>query len=107
MKFSAELRQGSYVDKRWKSERRLGGVLHGVAFRKVGQAFQSVNADLTADQVVDLQNHPDIVLSMNGDVGDIDVNDTPLNKAPAPKAPVTTQAPETAPEAPAADSASK
>jgi hypothetical protein len=109
MKFSAILRVNSYVDRTWKAQGRLGGVLASTTFRLIrdpsGPHYESTSDDLTADAVEHLKLHPDIDLVVTGVSANADVSKPIAPGKVSPPAPVTPAvAPEPAATEPAATS---
>lgn len=62
MRFSAQIKPNSITDKTWRFQKHSTGVISAVAFTDTDSVFTSDSTDLTPDEVVRLQNFPDVQL---------------------------------------------
>lgn len=82
MNFRAVVKTPSELHSRWTRERRIGGVISGVRFQRLGKSFISVDDPLNADDVAALLTHNMVVLEFSTvRVGEVVARDPAPNSA--------------------------
>lgn len=89
MQFRAKLRRGSNIYKIWFGASRIGGMISGVNFKRIGIDYFSIQDPLAPEYVSKLLHHPMVDLEVRAEpVGSVVVvpND-PADELPVPSEP--------------------